>query len=115
MGAIAIQTISESGKVATYGATEGTGDTVENNGKVFLHYKNGSGSEITVTITAQTTSVDSSVYGDLTKANATQAIAASGECFIGPFAPPAYNNSSSQIVVTYSAVTSLTVAALQLG
>ena len=115
MGAIAIQTISESGIVATYGVTAGGGHTVENNGKVFLHYKNGSGGEITVTITAQTTSVDSSVYGDLTKANATQLIAASGECFIGPFSPPAYNNSSSQIVITYSGVTSLTVAALQLG
>ena len=115
MAELTLQQITEAGGAVTYASAAGGGDTVENNGKVFLHYKNGSGGEITVTITAQTTSVDSSVYGDLTKANATQLIAASGECFIGPFSPLAYNNSSSQIVITYSGVTSLTVAALQLG
>ena len=115
MATLTVQTITESGKVATYASCEGGGDVVENDGTVFLHLKNGSGGEITVTITAQTTSIDSSLYGDLTKANATQAIAASGEAFIGPFAPIAYNNSDAQIAITYSGVTSLTIAALKLG
>jgi len=115
MGVLAVQSITESGKVVTYSAAEGGGSVVENDGSVFLHLKNGSGGELTVTITAQTTTVDSSLYGDLTKANATQAIAASGEAFIGPFPPSAYNNTSSQIAVSYSGVTSLTVAALRLG
>ena len=115
MATLTVQTITESGKVATYASCEGGGDVVENDGSVFLHLKNASGGELTVTITAQTTTVDTSLYGDLTKANATQAIAASGEAFIGPFPPSAYNNTSSQIAITYSGVTSLTIAALRLG
>ena len=115
MATIAVQTINEAGKVATYQAAEVGGDVVSNDGTIFLQLKNGSGGEITVTITAQTTSVDSSLYGDLTKSNAVKAMAASTELFIGPFAPIAYNNSDAQIAITYSGVSSLTIAALKLG
>ncbi len=114
MATLTVQTISESGKSASYASADGSGDVVANNGKLFLHIKNGSGGSITTTITAQTTSVDSGTYGTLTKADASIAIGASGEAFIGPFHPLAFNDSSSQIEITYSAVTSLTIAALTL-
>ena len=116
MATLTIQTISESGiNNVSYASAAGGGDVVDNNGNVFLHIKNGSGGELTVTITAQVTSVDNGLYGELTKANASIAIAGSGEAFIGPFTPAAYNNSHAQIAITYSGVTSLTIAALQLG
>ena len=114
MGLIKAQEISEAGVLVTYEAATVDGDVVDNEGTVFLHVKNGGGSEMTVTITAQTTSVDSPLYGALTKANASKAIAASTEVFIGPFQINAYNNTDEQIAITYSGVTSVTIAALYL-
>jgi len=112
MAELTVQQVTEAGGAATYvSATEG-GDTADNNGNMFLHIKNGSGGEITVTIAALTTSVDSGMYGDLTKANATIAIAGGAEAFIGGFAPAAFNNGNGEIAITYSEVTSLTIAAL---
>ena len=116
MATLTIQTISESGiNDVSYEAVAGGGDVVANNGNVFLQLKNGSESAITVTITAQVTSVENSIYGDLTKSNASISVPAAGAAFIGPFQVAAYNNSDSQIAITYSASTSLTIAALQLG
>ena len=114
MATLTAQAISEDGLTATYASAAGGGDKVDNDGNVFLHVKNGSGGEITVTITAQTTSIDSPIYGAITKSNASKAIAASGEAFIGPFKIEAYNNSDELIAITYSGVTSLTIAALYL-
>ena len=112
MAELTIQQITEAGGSVTYSAAAGGGDTADNGGSTFLHIKNGGGSEVTVTITAQTTSVESSIFGDLTKANASIAIAGSGEAFIGPFKPSAFNNSDNEIAITYSGVTSVTIAAL---
>ena len=116
MATIAIQTINDAGRTPTYAAaTTGAGDVADNAGNMFLHVKNGSGSEVTVTVTAQTTTVESQQYGTLTKANVTKAIAGGADAFIGPFKTKAFNNASNQIVVTYSAVTSVTVAAFVLA
>ena len=113
MAELTVQQISEAGGAATYvAATAGDGDTADNNGNMFLHIKNGGGGSITVTITALTTSVDSGLYGDLTKANATVAIAGGTEAFIGGFAPAAFNDGDGEVAITYSGVTSLTIAAL---
>jgi|TARA_R100001594_G_C4028421_1_gene260758 hypothetical protein len=112
MAELTVQQITEAGGAATYVAANAGGDTADNNGNLFLHIKNGGGSEITVTITAQTTSVESGAYGELTKANASVAVAGSGEAFIGGFAPAAFNDGDSEIAITYSAVTSVTIAAL---
>ena len=92
MAELTVQQITESGGAATYVAATADGDVADNNGNLFLHIKNGGGAEITVTITAQTTTVDSGAYGDLTKANASIAVAGSGEAFIGGFAPAAFND-----------------------
>ncbi|MBC8266371.1 MAG: hypothetical protein H8E84_05335 [Flavobacteriales bacterium] len=112
MAELTIQQLTEDGSSVTYSTAASGGDTADNGGTTFLHIKNGGGSEITATITAQTTSVDNSIYGELTKANASIAIAASGEAFIGPFKPAAFNDGNSELVITYSGVESLTIAAL---
>lgn len=112
MAELTLQQITEAGGSVTYSAAAEAGDTADNGGSTFLNIKNGGGSEVTITIAAQTTSVDSSIYGDLTKANATVTIAGSEEAFIGPFKPSAFNDSDGEIVITYSAVTSVTIAAL---
>jgi len=112
MAELTVQQITEAGGAATYVSAAGGGDTADNNGNMFLHIKNGSGGEITVTITAVTTSVDSGMYGDLTKANAIIAIAGGAQAFIGGFAPAAFNDGNGEVAITYSGVTSLTIAAL---
>ena len=112
MAELTLQQITEAGGAVTYASAAGGGDTADNSGNTFLHIKNGSESSITVTITAQTTTVENTIYGDLTKANASIAIAGTGEAFIGPFKPAAFNDTDSEIAITYSAVTSLTIAAL---
>tara|TARA_Y100000310_G_scaffold73139_1_gene69304 strand:+ start:2068 stop:2415 length:348 start_codon:yes stop_codon:yes gene_type:complete len=113
MGVLTLQQITEAGGSVTYStASGGDGDTADNSGSTFLHIKNGSGETSTIaTITAQTTSVENSIYGDLTKANATVTIAAGAEAFIGPFKPAAFNL-SGDIVITYSSVDTVTIAAL---
>ena len=112
MAELTVQQITETGGAATYETATAEGDTADNNGNMFLHIKNGGGESITATITALTTSVDSGVYGDLTKANATIAVAAGTEAFIGGFAPAAFNDGNGEIAITYSGVTSVTIAAL---
>ena len=112
MAELTIQQITEAGDSVTYSAAAGGGDTADNGGSTFLNIKNGGGGTITATITAQTTSVESSIYGDLTKANASIAIESGAEAFIGPFKRSAFNNNDGAIAITYSGVTSVTIAAL---
>lgn len=101
------------GLLATYVAAAGGGDTVAvlPGKKQFLHVKNGSGGSITVTVTAQRTSITigQEVY---TRANVAQAIAAGTERYI-PLTPE-YVDASGLFNVTYSGVTSLTVAAVDM-
>tara|TARA_Y100001973_G_scaffold40959_1_gene61177 strand:- start:2483 stop:2851 length:369 start_codon:yes stop_codon:yes gene_type:complete len=113
MAELTIQQITEAGGTVTYSAASSGGDTADNGGGTFLHIKNGGSEEaVTVTITAQTTTVDSSIYGDLTKANASIAVAAGAEAFIGPFKQSAFNNANGEIAISYSQVVSVTIAAL---
>ena len=112
MAELTLQQITEAGGSVTYSSAAGGGDTADNAGSTFLNIKNGGGSEETVTITAQVTSLATEIYGTLTKANASIAIAGSGEAFIGPFKTGAFNNASGEIAITYSGVTSVTIAAL---
>jgi hypothetical protein len=112
MAELTIQQITEAGGSVTYSAAGGDGDTADNGGSTFLHIKNGGESSITATITAKTTSVENSIYGDLTKTNASIAIEPAAEAFIGPFKPAAFNDGNGEITITYSGVTSVTIAAL---
>ena len=100
------------GLTPSYASCAGGGDVVDNSdGKTFLHVKNGSGGSITVTVTAQSTSLSTTTHGLLTVSNVAIAIGAGSERIIGPFPKQAYNNASKQLAITYSGVTSLTIAA----
>ena len=112
MAELTVQQITETGAAATYVAATAEGDTADNNGNMFLHIKNGSGGAITVTITALTTTVESGIYGELRKSNSAAVIDAGAEAFVGGFAPAAFNDGNAEIAITYTAVTSLTIAAL---
>lgn len=113
MALLTRQKVVEAGLTPSYASAAAGGDTVDNSdGKTWLHVKNGGGSSVTVTITAQTVSTEDPKLGTLTKANVARAVAAGAEAIIGPFKKQAFNNGSQQIAITYSAVTSVTIAAL---
>lgn len=116
MATLTRQILDEVGITPTYAAASGGGDQTDNSdGLTFLHVKNGSVGSLDVTISEQITgtTVDSGTYGKLTKANAVKSIAAGGEAFLGPFKKVAFNDTNSRIQITYSGVTSLTIAALK--
>lgn len=102
-----------SGLLATYVSAAGGGDTVAYlpTKKQFLHVKNGGGSPITVTVTAQRTSI-SIGHEVFTRANVAQSVTNATERFI-PLTPE-YVDASGLFQITYSGVTSVTVAAVDM-
>lgn len=112
MATLSRQKIVVTGLTPSFGACAGGGDVVDNSdGRTFLHVKNGSGGSITVTVAAQVASLVTGTHGTLPVSNVAIAIPAGAERIIGPFAKQAYNNASKQLAITYSGVTSLTIAA----
>jgi len=105
---LSVQDIARSGLEPSYEAANADGESVANNGRVFVHVKNGSGSSVTVTIQTPGT-VDG-----LAVADRTVAIPAAEERMIGVFPPADYNQSDDAVYVDFSAVTTVTVAAIRL-
>ena len=108
---LTVQAMSIDGIAPTYATAASGGDTFANNGKTFLHVKNGGGSSINVTLASQ---VDSPPAGTAAS-NKVIAVAAGGEKMIGPLPEYGYNDSGGLVHVSYSAVTSVTVAAIRLS
>jgi hypothetical protein len=85
------------------------GDSWPNRGTEYLAVVNGGGSSITVTL------VYTTEFDDETPTNRTVAVAAGKTVLIGPLPQWLYNNASNRASVTYSGVTSVTVAVFSLG
>lgn len=110
MAAIAPQLIDLTGlEDFTTAAASGGGDTFANpaDGTTLLVVDNASGSPITVTIN----SLVASNYGN--DDDIAVAVSAGSRTFLGPFDRARFNDSAQTVAVTYSGVTSLTVAALK--
>jgi hypothetical protein len=105
MAVLTVQQIARSGLSPSYASAAGGGDTVPNDEKTFLHIKNGGGSQITLTIQTPGT-VDSLAITDRTVD-----IPAAGERMIGPF-PASYYGAT--LTLSYSGVTSVTIAAIRM-
>jgi hypothetical protein len=103
------------GLVPTFAAVAVGGDVVTNSdGKTLIHVKNASGTSATVTVTAQSATVTHGGYGTVTRANFAATLSSAGaEVILGPFPTGAFNNSSDQIVISYSGggAAGLTIAA----
>ncbi|MBC7193861.1 hypothetical protein [Marinobacter sp.] len=106
MALLNVQKASLTGLAPTFVAASAGGDSFVNDGKTVLHVKNGGASEITVTVNSQ----QPCNYGF--DHDVTVAVPAGGERIIGPFRQDRFNNSDGQVMVSYSAVTSVTVAAI---
>ncbi|RJX18505.1 MAG: hypothetical protein C4570_06400 [Ammonifex sp.] len=108
MAQLTVQNIALAGLTPSYAAAAAGGDNFTNDGRAFLHVKNGSASSINVT-------VDSAVpCNQGFDHDITVAVAAGADKMIGPFDPERFNDSTGKVNVTYSAVTTVTVAALHL-
>lgn len=110
--ALTVQVISRSGLAPSFAAANTDGHAVPNDGRMFVHVKNASGSAVTVTIQTPGT-VDGMAVADRTVSVA----ATTGERMIGPFPPSQYNQIAADvgsIYVDFSAVASVSVAAFSM-
>lgn len=109
MADLTVQEVDRDGLNPTYASAAGGGDAFVNDGKTWLHIKNGDVSSKTVTIATAKT-VDG-----LAVADRDVTIPASEERLIGPFPPTTYNDGDGKVQLTYDAVTSVTVAVKKLA
>ena len=111
MATLTVNAVTRSGLNLTDALTAAgvSGDQWANTGTECLVVYNGSGSSITVTLTYTNT------FDGASPANKTVAVGAGKMYVVGPF-PQEYYNSAAQLAgVTYSSVTSVTVAVVRLG
>jgi len=105
---ITYQQVVRTGLEQTYAAAVADGEKFSNDGRMFLHVKNGAAAPITVTVQTPGT-VDGLAVAEqvITVTNAE-------ERMIGPFPPGIYNQSDGMVYVDYSSVTTITKALLRL-
>jgi len=108
MADLTVQVISLLGIIPSLAAAAVGGDAFLNSGREYLHVKNGSAASIDVTVD----SVAPCNQG--VDHNAIVAIAAGVEKLIGPFPKARFNDAAEKVQVTYSDVTTVTVAAVRL-
>lgn len=114
MATYTVQNIAKTGLAPTYGAVAASDQFANpSDERTFLHVKNGSGASINATITAQKTSAKVPGVGVVAIGNLVVAVPAGAERVIGPFSD-AYTDSLGNVVVGYSAITTVTAAAVRL-
>lgn len=110
MAQLTVQDVTRSGLTPSFAAAASGGDSFTNNGSTFLYVKNGGAGAVTVTIDSQ--------YAPLpvgtAQSNVSVSVDASGEAMIGPLPTRSFNDGDGLAQVTYSGVTSVTVAAIKL-
>src|SRR3972149_5289353 len=99
MAQLTVQKIALTGITPTYNVAAVAGDTFINNGKTFLHVKNGGASPITVTIDSKVLSN----YG--TDVDIVVSIPATSEKIIGLFDAVRFDDAFGIANITYSAKT----------
>tara|TARA_R110000803_G_scaffold110310_1_gene178691 strand:+ start:23 stop:367 length:345 start_codon:yes stop_codon:yes gene_type:complete len=112
MATLTAQKITQAGLTPTYASAAVAGDLVLNTGIQYFHVKNGSGVSVTSSVTPVVSTVVDPLLGTLVKEIATLVLAAGEEGFLGPFETAAFNSTTGTIEIEYTAVTSVTVAAL---
>ena len=105
MALIAAQYPLITGKTLTFASASGGGDTLAPTPTSVLHVKNGSGSSINVTVVVPGNDDFGQARPDIVRA-----VPAGEHHIIGPLSSPLLLNGSGVIDITYSSVTSVTVA-----
>lgn len=110
MATLTVQETSVSGLDPSYGTAAGGGDVFPNDGNTLLHVKNGGGGSINVTINSNYPNPPAGTAQD----DPVVAVPAGEERMLGPYNQKGYNNASGQVEISYSGVTTVTVAAIKL-
>ena len=109
MSTLNVQKVVLAGLTPSYGAAAAGGDEFVNSGREFLHVKNGHTSPQTVTVNSQAACNQGYDH------DAAVAIPASEERMIGPFPKDRFDDAGGKVQITYSGVTALTIAAVQVA
>lgn len=115
MAAVTVRTPTLAGVNPSPAAASAGGDTVANpRGNVLIRVNNGSVGAVDVTLAVgpNATRPADGTYPAHTYENIVVSVPAGESRVIGPV-PPAYNNASGQVAVTYEDTTSVTVEAIQ--
>jgi hypothetical protein len=110
MALLARQTAKVTGTVITFASASGGGDTVAPDPFGVLHVRNASGGTLTVTVV-----VPGNTQFGQAQPDVAVAVAAGASVAIGPLSPDLADPATGLINITYSGVTSLTVAAVTTG
>lgn len=111
MATLTTQTITRAGVDPSLTAAAGGGDSFTPGDDVFLHVNNGGGSSITVTVAGQGT-----ILPNMDVPDVVVSVGAGTDRFIGPFPFTYFADPTDGLCdVTYSGVTSVTVAAFRLA
>lgn len=109
MATLTMQKPTLSGIALTYSNCSAGGDEfVNNSGRVCIHVKNGNTAAQTVTVNSQKP-CDQGYDHDVVVS-----IPASSDRLIGPFTTDRFNDANGKVQITYSGVTSMTIAAIEL-
>jgi hypothetical protein len=111
MAVLSVQVPTTAGPTFTAAAAAVGGDSFVNTGVEFFYVKNGSGGALTVTFDSPGTcsfGLAASASHDLAVS-----VGAGVEKIIGPFPRDRFSDANGSVQVTYSGVTSLTVAVLR--
>ena len=105
-----IAIVKTGGADPTYTGSLSTGNVYQfpNDGKTFIHVKNGGGSSDTVTIVSQNSE------DGLAVADRTVVVTNGEERMIGPFLPHVYNDGDGLVNFSHSFITSVTQAVFSL-
>jgi hypothetical protein len=106
MAQLTVKSATIAGVASTYVAASAGGDSFANNGHTVFHVKNGGASAITVTVNSQT-ACNHGFDHDITVS-----VAAGEERIIGTFDRSRFNDATGNVLITYSAVTTVTVCAI---
>jgi hypothetical protein len=106
---LSVQKVVLAGLTPSYGAAAAGGDEFVNSGREFIHVKNAHTSPQTVTVNSQAACSQGFDH------DIAVAIPASEERMIGPFPKDRFDDAGGKVQITYSGVTALTVAAVQVA
>lgn len=110
MATLTTQVIRRSGVTVTYASAAGGGDKFTPTDRTWIEVVNGGGSPITVTVTTP-----NDIATDISIADVSVSVTNGTTGRIGPFPPGLFQGTDGLASISYSGVTSVTVAALQLG
>lgn len=109
MALLTTEQITNPGITPTYNTAAAGGDEFVPDGRTFIHVKNDSAAEMTVTVVTT-----SEKLGDLAVADRSLAIAAGAEAMLGPFGKEDFAAADGNADITYSDETSVTVGVFRL-